>query len=118
MRASRHFAVAAFLSLAFAAASDAQQPNISPTPVRSPTVAQLAAQSNLWIPFSERIEATPGLWGDAEICLRSRTWQEHCMSCREILSWLFACPPINNGCQTNGTTLSNLLPHWLPWSDH
>ena len=112
---AQRFLAAVLVGLVSVATSSGQEAKNS----RPPTLAELAAQSNFWMPASERIEPTKGLWGDDEHCLRSRSWQEHCMDCRETLSWLFANPSSSNACrcETNTSWWSHWLPRWLGGGD-
>jgi hypothetical protein len=88
---------------------DAQQPV-----ERAPSLAELAAESNRWLPVCEPGGPTPGLWDGYEGCSRWWSWQECCMSVRDGLGWLFARPRCNF--PETSSCRGGLFSQWLwPW---
>jgi hypothetical protein len=58
----------------------------------APSLAQQAAESNVWAPCCEPPGPTKGLWGDCPSTAPTRSWQEYCMAFRDGLGSVF-CPP-------------------------
>jgi hypothetical protein len=95
----------------------AQQP-ATPDPEPPCSLADLAAQSNLWLPCCEPAGPTKGLWGEDGHGAHCRTWQEYYMSCRDGLSWLFgrpscSCTELSGCCEPS---IWGRITQWLPRS--
>jgi hypothetical protein len=79
------------------------------------SLAQLAAESNLWMPVCEPPGPTRGLWVDCQPTAPGCSWQECVMVCRDGLGWVFTRPTCVRGVYAaSDASAWDWVMQWMP----
>jgi hypothetical protein len=103
-------AMAVVACLIGAGVSHAQTPEPGRSPHSLATLAELAADSNRWMPVCDPPAPTKGLWDNCERSIWCRSWQEHWFAIRDGLGWLLVRPK----CYGDEPRGLHALAPWLP----